>query len=434
MAYGNPVIRRPAQSDPKAQFVAPDSGPLAEELQRRTAPKVVTTDPRQRPPRISVPKIASIFGRPLTLHLGAILTPSPLADATVDWGPELYNQFSNAPPALKGMVISEPLPAEIGVEDYIPYNPVDVPFELPTLPEIPWQKDYSKMDVGFMKSPKLKTLTINPPDMFVIPPFRFDPDPGHDIWEDLEMAPQIDLPGRTRIPTITQPVEEDMPLTPENPINRPPGRTFGGRIRHVAYEPGITIEITQKEKVRPKTQTEPKTTPIIRIRPRTHRANRPRKADAKMNRRWIKLAHMLISLTYGTYTEIMDFLQCLAWNSYQMRNGKKIPAMALSKGSLHEILIGVMEGRYDVDMQGLMVDFTFMQLQDFIIGRFSKALVKQAIDTGGWQSPIGPQAFNRKMFDDSILRNYGLDHSWLQQQYEKGKDYVYAKKWVSPRT
>jgi hypothetical protein len=153
-----------------------------------------------------------------------------------------------------------------------------------------------------------------------------------------------------------------------------------------------------------------------------------------MNRRWIKLAHMLISLTYGTYTEIMDFLQCLAWNSYQMRNGKKIPAMALSKGSLHEILIGVMEGRYDVDMQGLMVDFTFMQLQDFIIGRFSKALVKQAIDTGGWQSPIGPQAFNRKMFDDSILRNYGLDHSWLQQQYEKGKDYVYAKKWVSPRT
>jgi hypothetical protein len=83
-----------------------------------------------------------------------------------------------------------------------------------------------------------------------------------------------------------------------------------------------------------------------------------------------------------------------------------------------------MEGKYDVDIEQFLVDFTFMQLQDFIIGRMSKALVKQAIDSGGWQSPIGPQGFANKMFDDSILRNFGMDHSWLQSQYQKGKDYV----------
>lgn len=431
MAYGNPVIRPLPTSEPQAKFVAPDSGSLSEELRVRNAPKVVTTDPRTRPPNISVPKVASIFGRALTLQLQTLLQPSPLADATIDWGPELYNDFANAPPELKGMVISPPLAPEIGVDNYIPFDPKEVPFELPKIREIPWTPDIDVMDPGtYTKSPKKSTITIAPPDMFVIPPFRFDPDPGHDVWE-MDPHPQWDF-NKLRPPVITMPDLDDHPMDPSRTRPPPYRRSRTGW----PMEPGLTIELTVglRDRVRtvPETQTKPQ--PIIRLKPRTHRASKPRKADAKMNRRWLKLAHMLISLTYGTYTEIMDFLQCLAWNSYQMRNGKKIPAMALSKGSLHEILIGVMEGRYDVDMQGLMVDFTFMQLQDYIIGRMSKALVKQAIDSGGWQSPIGPQGFNRRMFDDSILRNYGLDHSWLQQQYQKGKDYVYEKKWVSPRT
>ena len=82
------------------------------------------------------------------------------------------------------------------------------------------------------------------------------------------------------------------------------------------------------------------------------------------------------------------------------------------------------EGKYDVDMQQLIVDYAFMQLQDFLIGKMSQGIVSQAIDTGGWQSPIGPEAFVNKMFDNEALKDYQVDNSWIKSQFEKGMNYV----------
>ena len=98
--------------------------------------------------------------------------------------------------------------------------------------------------------------------------------------------------------------------------------------------------------------------------------------------------------------------------------------MALEKGHLGNILIGVMEGKYELDTDQFLVDVVFMQAQDYIQGKLSKALVKEAIDSGGWNNPMGPQAFVNNVNKSLKDMPLDVDNSWVSQQFEKGKDYV----------
>ena len=159
------------------------------------------------------------------------------------------------------------------------------------------------------------------------------------------------------------------------------------KVQSRVNETGVTLELSRQgsRDIR------------LKVRPTKQRASRRRRSDAKANRKWLKATHMLISVTFGTYTEILDLLEALAWNSYAMRNGEKVGAMPLENGKLVDILIGVLDGKYDVDMEQLIIDYAYMQLQDFIIGKTSQAITSSVIDSGGWQSPIGPEAFVNKI-------------------------------------
>lgn len=395
MAYGNPVIK----PQPRPAVPRPSERQRNWPANKRVAPKVVTTDPQTTNPRISVPKIAGIVGKTLAPFIASIMSPTRVADATIDWGPELYNNFIDAPPDLKRMVVSEPLAPNIPIPPEMkPYPFNQMSMIRPPIPEIPWAQfpDYNLP--GFTKSPIKGTMDINVPDYTVIEPIPFEADPTHDVWD----IPH-EIPWDVIFPDV---------VPPRGP-HRETEKFRNPRLSRV-NERGITIELSKLPNGRPR----------IRIRPQRQRASKPRRSDQKANRKWLKVTHMLISITYGTYTEIMDFLEALAWNSYQMRNGKKIPAMPLEDGNLINILTGVLEGKYDVDMQQLIVDYAYMQLQDFLIGKMSQGIVSQAIDTGGWQSPIGPEAFVNKMFDNEALKDYQVDNSWIKSQFEKGMNYV----------
>lgn len=362
MAYGNPVIK---PTTPISTPKPPHKDDYRWPANQRTAPKVVTTIPEVTNPRVSVDKLLKIAGKTLAPLVASILSPTRVADATIDWGPELYNDFDTIA-TLNDMVIAPPAPYNIPTETYVqPFTE----YERPNLPEIPWPEIKTDTSPGFTKSPKKGTLIVNVPDYIIAPPIPMDADPNHDIWN----VPD-DMPFERLFP---QPMDDPAPgVVPE----------IMPKVQSRVNETGVTLELS-------------KTTTGIRlkVRPMKQRASRRRRKDVKANRKWLKITHMLISVTFGTYTEILDLLEALAWNSYEMRNGNKVPAMALENGKLVSILTGVLEGKYDVDMEQLIIDYAFMQLQDFLIGRTSQAITSSVIDSGGWQSPIGPEAFVNKI-------------------------------------
>jgi hypothetical protein len=127
------------------------------------------------------------------------------------------------------------------------------------------------------------------------------------------------------------------------------------------------------------------------------KASTKRRKDVKVNRRWIKAAHKLINITYGTYSEFRDFLEVFVWNiRYRKKDGTWGYAMSLERGSVQGALRGLREGRYELDMGQLIIDFAMTQLQDYVIGRASQ-LSTRAIDEGIWRSPTGPSSFANRI-------------------------------------
>lgn len=400
MAYGNPNVK--FQPKPAKKPFRPHRDRQRPQF-RPVSPKVVTTDPATVSPRISVGKVFATVGKSVAPLVASILSPSRVADATINWGPEIHNNFVNAPPDLKEMVISEPEPLNVPVPVGKPYPFNQVDMIRPPIPEIPWADFKTWSYPGVTHSPKVGTTIINVPDFIVYEPIPLEADPYYDLWnipDDLtfeDLFPETMLRNRH----ISKTTPETFPKT-----------------RSRVNEYGVTIEISRVNVKRKKVTR-------VKIRPTRQRASKPRKMDRKANRKWIKLAHKFISLTYGTYTEIIDFLEALAWNSYKINHrGNKVPAMALEKGHLGNILIGVMEGKYQLDTDQFLVDVVFMQAQDYIQGKLSKALVKEAIDSGGWNNPMGPQAFVNNINKSIKGLPLDVDNSWVEQQFNKGKDYV----------
>ena len=89
----------------------------------------------------------------------------------------------------------------------------------------------------------------------------------------------------------------------------------------------------------------------------------------------------------------MDFLEALVWNVYEVKNGKRVLVMAQNGGSMFQTLDGLAKGKYEVDIPSLIIDFAYMQAQDYVIGRLSQAAMEGAIQNLGWTSPRGPSGF-----------------------------------------
>ena len=310
MAYGNPVIKpQPTPVTPKP----PHKDDYRWPANKRVAPKVVTTVPEVTNPRISVDKILKLVGKTVAPFVAAALSPTRVADATIGWGPELYNDFDTVA-TLNDMVIAPPSPYNIPTETYVQ---AFSNYERPILPEIPWADYKTNILPGYTKSPKKGTLIVTVPDYEIAEPIPMDADPAHDIWKVPE-----DVPFERLYP---QPQDDPAPgIVPE----------IMPKVQSRVNETGVTLELS---KAGPSLR--------LKVRPTKQRASVRRRKDVKANRKWLKATHMLISVTFGTYTEILDLLEALAWNSYAMRNGKKVGAMPLENGKLLNILTGVLEGK-----------------------------------------------------------------------------------------
>ena len=140
------------------------------------------------------------------------------------------------------------------------------------------------------------------------------------------------------------------------------------------------------------------------------RGSTPRKNDTKAHSNWIKLAQKSISMTYGTYTEIMDFVEILVWDAYYIdpRTNKLVYAMFKEDYKIINVLNGIAKGKYSVDIAATLVDYGVSQAQDILIGKASKTVTREVVDLGGWRSLQGPQGFINKMQKDyrNVLSQY----------------------------
>ena len=153
------------------------------------------------------------------------------------------------------------------------------------LQEVPWEK-FKIGTPGYTVSPKKSRIIITVPDVMIPPPLVLTPEPTHEIWDTDKLEPaEVLIPPRTEV----EPKIGNEPITAPKPSQL------------VDY--GVTF--TVQTRVDPETQVE--TEELVISRSKT-RASRRRRKDTKAHRRWIKAAHRLINVTYGTYSEVRDVM------------------------------------------------------------------------------------------------------------------------------
>ena len=347
-------------------------------------PKTETRTPRDLLPKIPISKVLknNLFSQ--------ILQPSELAgdaETFYDWskhGENVSRQIAEA--NFVGRDLAARMQPLDNYDTDLPIKPAVNPnFIRPAIPTPNW---FERPESGpyISVSPKINTIEYVVPDYDVGPPIPMEVPERH-LWFDEIPAQEIpELVKNFDIPKIP-----DIDVNPEMLRQKKPDSI---------HEVGVSIEFTAvAEKL-----------PIVKIRPMMVRGSTKRKNDTKAASRWIKLSQLAISLTYGTYTEIMDFVEILVWDAYAIdpRTGKLVYAMFQEDYKMINVISGIAEGKYSVDIGATLVDYGVSQATDMIIGKSSKAVTRQVIDTGNWRSPQGPQGFINKMQKDykNVLSQY----------------------------
>lgn len=369
--------KRVGSLTPQKQF-APPKPP-------KVGPSVTSIDPDKVNPSVSIGHLVRMFGKTVAPFAAAVLSPTRAADATYDTGP-FYFQKDNfhRTQEMQDLNIGwvDPVLTNAQNQYWRDWNDKDIEWKEPEpLPEL----NKELIDTGrtgfFVNATKPETI-INVPDYILPPPVRFDPYP--------ELFPDSDVrfePWPTLIPPATE-VQPEIDIDPPTII-----RGFGG---NDVKEDIIVIEITNE----PQTETKEDNV-TIRIRRTRVRASRKRRKDTKAHSKWLKAAGKMISMTYGTYTEVRDVMEAIAYNAYVINDkGEMVSAVAIEDGSMLKVMKGIGEGRYELDIGKTIVDFTVMQATDAIVGKMNKKIVKDWIDTGTWTSMSGPSSFINRQTED----------------------------------
>lgn len=331
---------------------------------------------------------------------GALLfAPSRTADPKLDEYPYPGDLRTGdyTPPVGKPVVlppraepqIAEPSSPEVPT-DPLPPVPVDLPFDVPEISE--------------PVAPPLEN-----PIRRVVTDVRVKPNGDGEIWIRPGQAPQREWPvivpisPREQERVVERPTDLPAPLPYRDSDPAPHGLPEPRRQRRRTNRPAETVrrkgETTEKV-----IQIEEHGPDIrLRVRTRTARSGRNRRRrDGKYNT-VIGQVMEAIDMTFGTYTEVMDFAEAVAWNIYgQNVAGENALAMTLENGSYVGVMKGVLDGRYDLDPIGAMTDYAAAQSQDKFIGRLSKAQ-QQTFNELGWESPIGWEGYT---FADDLGAQY----------------------------
>lgn len=124
----------------------------------------------------------------------------------------------------------------------------------------------------------------------------------------------------------------------------------------------------------------------------------PRKKDTKVRPAIYGVVNALISATYGTYSEIVDALEALAWNVYVLdKRGRPVQAMVVYNRNMAYVLRQVYDGYAKVDMQGFALDFTVNQWSDAMYAFQSRKMDEVALSLG-WNAPVGITSYAQKGF------------------------------------
>lgn len=276
--------------------------------------------PSQRPGRIAEQRdlgFVGMLGRllfrasPLAIGGNALLRPSPLGDGTLTDAQFIAQQLGPGPDVFPNAIaeISAPSPGSWTVL-LVPAGETFIPRQ-------------ARVPSG---------LVIPTPD-----------------W-----LPSVD-PTAPLPRVISEPWKEGQTLGPKRWLPRSDDSPF--------VETRIVIE-APPPKGGPRARPEPVT--VRALRPRVPRApNSKRNEEGKMGRRLYNVGLMLINSTYGAVTEIADLIEVLAHSVYALdRQGNAVPAMSLNGLSMHETFIGLVEGRYRLDVVGFAVDYAINQTSD----------------------------------------------------------------------
>lgn len=366
-------------------------------LSGSSIPKVETRTPRDISPK--VPLLKLLKATPLKV-LSDVLTPTmtaPPAEDTYDWSLHSENiaraiardNFVGKDLAARPQQLVEP-------EVELPTKPLaDPKFIRPEVPRVQW---FDRPDVGpyIAKSPKIGTIEYVVPDYDVPAPVTVELPERHSWFDEIPLQEIPELVREFDIPKVP-----DIDVNPEMLRQRKPDEI---------YERSVSVEITAV----------PNKNPMVKLRPMLVKGSTPRKNDTKAASRWIKLAHLAISLTYGTYTEIEDFVEILVWDAYRIdpKTGRLIYAMFEEEQKVVNVLNGIAQGKYSVDIAATLVDYGVSQAQDILIGKMSRLVTNEVVDTGGWRSPQGPQGFVNKMQKDyrNVLSQYETKSTDDQQR------------------
>ena len=196
-------------------------------------------------------------------------------------------------------------------------------------------------------------------------------------WLQPHVAP-LDYGYRPNIETLPEgnPVRE--PNKAPHPSQQPDADPDDSTIRDLPGLPevqgSVTVSIDPNVGLQLKIQRA--------LRPQRQEENKPRK-DKKYGKavRMYRSILRLHTTTFGTYSEIMDFMDVLMNNV--VVDGKYLwkhdnPYQAL--------LRGLKTGKWDIDWEGFAVDFAANQAQDMAIGK-SSAKVREALNDMGYWGP-----------------------------------------------
>jgi hypothetical protein len=383
------ALRRPViNSDPRKEGTSSQkwqSHPKpATTTSRSNIPRTETRTPRDLLPKIPISKVLK------NNLLTQLLSPSELAgdaETFYDWSKHGENVSKQiAQDNFVGRDLAVRLQPLENYDTVLPTEPaVNANFIRPAVPTVPW---FERPEFGpyISTSPKINTIEIVVPDYDVAPPIPVELPERH-AWFD-------EVPAQ-EIPELVK--NFDIPKVPEIDINP---EVIRAKKPDSIHEVGVSIEFVAV----------PEKLPMVKIRPMIIRGSTPRKNDTKAASRWIKLSQLAISLTFGTYTEILDFVEILVWDAYAIdpRTGKLVYAMFEEDYKMINVISGIAEGKYSVDIAATLVDYGVSQATDVLIGKSSKAVTRQVIDTGNWRSPQGPQGFINKMQKDykNVLSQY----------------------------
>lgn len=378
-------IKPSRKTNPANRSNKPTGTPKVVPFPSSKSVNIETRQPRDFKPKIPFSKV---FGNPLlNFLLQPNMTAGPYEDE-YDW--RNYESDVSKQIAENNFVGQDLAVRKQDLKVYdleYPTKPVkNANFIRPPVPILPWnERDENTPHISV--SPKIGTIEYVVPRYHVPPPIPI---------ELPEVHPLFDEPVPQEVPDLVKQFDEEV---------RPYTDTDTMRVRKPDQlkERGVAIEIKAGN------------LPKVRIRPMTVRAATKRKNDTKAASRWIKLSQMAISLTYGTYTEIQDFVDIIIWDTYYIdpRTGRLVYAMFKEEYDIVKVLNGIASGKYHVDIAATLVDFGVSQAQDILIGQASRQVTRQTIDTGNWRSPQGPQGFINKMQKD--FRN-------VLSQYEKNKN------------